>query len=341
MISLRFPLRSSLAVLLSLSLLLAPGVAGAQVAGGQGTPSAEPAVAPAAPKPGMTDEAKEKLRAGNEAMERNRHLEALSEYSAGYTLGGAPIFLYNKGRAYEALGDYPLALESMEDFAQKASPELLAKVPALKDLIIDLKKRVGTLQVLCDEKDVEIRLRDAKCTERIIGNTSAPKTVRLNGGTYDLLLSGGPYVPVERRGVVIPGGANTGLTIKMLTKDVAGRLRVSSKVAGAKVSIDGQPIGVVPAELPVAAGVHRILVTMDGYDPAETRTVVNAGELKPVDIEPSKQVPVTGKWWFWTTIGVVVVAGGITAYALRPERDPDSGSIQPGILKTDAAGFRF
>jgi hypothetical protein len=112
-------------------------------------------------------------------------------------------------------------------------------------------------------------------------------------------------------------------------------------VPGAKVSVDGQPIGVVPAELPVAAGVHRILVTMDGYDPAETRTVVNAGEYKPVDIEPNKQVPITGKWWFWTTIGVVVAAGAVTAYALRPERDPDSGTIQPGILKTDAAGFRF
>jgi hypothetical protein len=337
MTSLRFPHRSSVASLLALSLLLPPGLAHAQA---QPAPDTEqPAPAPA-PKPGMSDEAKEKLRAGNEAMERNRHLEALSEYSAGYTMGGAPIFLYNKGRAYEALGDYPLALESMEDFSQKASPELLAKVPALKDLIVDLKKRVGTLQVVCDEKDAEIRLRDAKGTERVVGNTSSPKLVRLNAGTYDLLMSGATYVPVERRGIVVPGGTTTGIPIKMLTKDVAGRLRVSSKVPGAKVSVDGQPIGVVPAELPVAAGVHRILVTMDGYDPAETRTVVNAGEYKPVDIEP-KQVPITGKWWFWTTIGVVVAAGAVTAYALRPERDPDSGTIQPGILKTDAAGFRF
>jgi hypothetical protein len=113
-------------------------------------------------------------------------------------------------------------------------------------------------------------------------------------------------------------------------------------VTGAAVALDGKPIGNVPTETPVDPGQHRIALRRDGYDPVETSIVVRAGENKDVSVPMSVHETITGKWWFWTGIGVVLAAGGVAlAVALTTEKDADAGTIPPGTVKAEAWGIRF
>jgi hypothetical protein len=238
------------------------------------------------------------------------------------------------GRAYESLGDFPKALESLEGFAEKAPPELKSRVPKLDELLADVRKRVSTLIVSANLDGAEIRLGD-----RIVGKTKTGQQIlRVLAGPKHLTVSLEGYFPVERD-VALAGMQIETVDVKLLSRTENGVLRVTS-ITGALVAVDGTKVGVVPAEVPAKPGVHRITLTRDGYNPAETSVVVQAGQQKDVDVPLSVHETITKQWWFWTAIGVAVVAGGIATYvAATTEKDADRGSIAPGQVK--AQGFRF
>ena len=53
-----------------------------------------------------------------------RYEEALAHYRVAYDVTKNPALLYNMGRAYEGLADFPKALDALEEFVATASPEL-------------------------------------------------------------------------------------------------------------------------------------------------------------------------------------------------------------------------
>src|SRR5687767_2911590 len=76
---------------------------------------------------------------GDDAMIALHYEDALGHYKKAYELSGNSALLYNMGRAYEALADYPSALEALEMFAEKAPPELRARVPKLDELVFYIR----------------------------------------------------------------------------------------------------------------------------------------------------------------------------------------------------------
>jgi len=108
---------------------------------------------------------------------------------------------------------------------------------------------------------------------------------------------------------------------------IRGNIAILSDVAGAKVELDGQPLGITPIAQPVmdlAVGVHKLGVTRDGFTPFT--------EDVPVRFEKTTQVvvrqtatkvswrqklagngdhPIYTRWWFWTATAVVAVGVGI------------------------------
>ena len=313
-------MRRPLAAVLALSILTAP------------TARAWADVAP--PSEASAARAAELKKMGNEAMERLDPARALGYYSEAYGLTQDPALLYNKGRALQALENYPEALDALEEFLQKASPELRAKVAGIETLVEDLRRRVGVLEVACNVEGAEIRVKDGK-GERVIGRTKAGERHRLVAGTKEITISREGYFPESRR-IDVPGGGIARIDLVLASRAVTGKLRVSSAVAGAMVSVDGRPVGVVPAEVSVTAGAHRVLVQRDGYETADTTAVVEIGEERRLDVPLAAKSSVLSRWWFWTGLGVVVAGGVVTTVVLLTPRSPDSGSIPPGTVKTDA-----
>lgn len=59
---------------------------------------------------------------------------------------------------------------------------------------------------------------------------------------------------------------------------------LQSSPSGARVSVDGVPVGTAPVTLPLRAGPHRVRMRMSGYFAQDTRVQVNAG-MPPVALK--------------------------------------------------------
>ncbi len=307
------------ALFLSCLLLTTPTMALAQ-------PSPEAAVSP--------DESK---RLGDEAMVALRYEEALGHYRRAYEANRSPALLYNMGRAYEGLSDFPRALDALEEFSEKAPPDLKARVPKLESLLNDVRSRVATIIISSPVAGAEVRLGN-----RVVGTTKKGQTIlRVNAGEAVMSITHREYFPFERPLSLVAGKIET-VDVQLSSRSAGALLVVTSPVTGAEVAVDGKAYGNVPAEVPTKPGQHRVVLHRKGYDPAETSVVVLAGERKEVPIPMEVHDTIANKWWFWTGIGVVVVGGTIAAIiAARTEKDPSRGTIDPGTVKAQGWGLRF
>jgi hypothetical protein len=322
----RFVARTAALCLLLAGLvaIVSPGKAQAQPA--PATPAAPPPP-PTTSGPSAAEDAKHK---GDDAMVALRYEEALAQYRIAYEASKNPAILYNMGRAYEGLADFPRALDALEEFNDKAPGDLKARVPKLEELLRDVRNRVATLVVSAPIDDAEIRLG-----ERVVGKTRTGQViVRVNAGPQKLVVSKDGYFPFEKS-LALPGGKIETVDATLTTRASSGLLRITSPVVGAAVAIDGKAVGIVPAESALAPGGHTVALQRDGYEAAETNVVLAAGEKKEVDVPMAKRASILGRWWFWTAVGVVALGGVATLIALTTEKDAGSGTIPPGQVKAE------
>ncbi len=261
---------------------------------------------------------------GDDSMDSLRYIEALAAYSEAYTLSRDPVLLYNMGRAHEVLGNYPEALEELEQFQAQAMPDLRAKVPHLAERLSVLRSHVAVLTVRSNVAGARVLLRD-----KTVGVTPLEKPLKTSSGRGVVEVTAEGFTPF-RVEIDLRGGQANVVNAQLLSRAATGVLVVQSQVVGAEVLIDGKAMGRAPVEATLSAGTHPLLVRKDGYEPTSTSAVVGAGERRTVTIPLEVKSPLVGKWWFWAGVGVVVAAGVLTTVALVSERKADTGTYPPG-----------
>jgi hypothetical protein len=275
--------------------------------------------------------AEELKKRGDRAMEQLDFVEALVDYSESAKLSPDIVHAYDRGRALVKVVDFACALGEIERFASHASPELIARVPRLDALLGRLRARVTTLHVTCNVSDVELSLDDKE-----IGK--CPLARRVNAGAATLTASAEGYYPV-RRALELAGNGITTTDMHLESKESAGILGVGSPVTGARVIIDGVPIGTVPVETALPGGVHAVSLQHEGFVDLDTKVVVTTGGRKDVFIPLEPVPPVTSKWWFWASIGAVAIAGGVVTGALLTTKPVEKGTISPGAIASPLVRF--
>jgi hypothetical protein len=288
-------------------------------------------IALADPAP-AADAALEAKRRGDEALVNGRPAEALALYKESHAARPDPAVLYNMGRAHQALGDFPAALDLLEQFDTTAPPEVRARVPGLPKLLAEIRKSIATVSIASDVAGATVRLDD-----RVLGKTPLPSVVRVKPGPASLVVEKEGYFAYQRI-VTLQGGALATIDVKLASKQTTAIVTVRSTVVGAQVAIDGKPEGTVPTEMIVPAGAHQIELTHSGYQPSRSSLVVVAGERKTLDLTLEGEAPITKKWWFWTGLGVIAIGATVTVIALTTERAPDEGTVAPGRI---SAGLKF
>jgi hypothetical protein len=270
---------------------------------------------------------------GDAAFDAFQYGDALRAYEAAYDASHDPALLFNRGRALQALGRYPDALEMFERFDKEAPPALRAKVPGLAKLIDDVRARVATLKVTCNVEGAQVLAAD-----RVLGETGTLGEVRLNAGTTVVKITREGYFPVKRD-VVLKGGALTTVDVKLLPRATSGVLAVVVERAAARVTIDGKFEGNAPLELVLPAGTHDVAVSSPGYEPLSSKAVVKADGRADVRLTMHATPSVFSRWWFWTGVGAVVVTGVAVGVALSTNRSPGDGDFSPG--RATAPLFKF
>jgi len=255
-------------------------------------------------------------------MDQDRYADALALYEKAYDLSQDPALLYNQGRALEAMGEYPTALEKLEAFDQRAPAALRARVPGLGELIASLRSRIGTLVVRTNAPNARLLVRD-----KAEGTIHRELRVRVRAGAATVEVSAEGYEP-KRIDVELAPGAELAVdaTLAPKKKDPVLVVRVAPP---ADVHLDGSAMGRSPLELRVSPGVHELLARAEGYEDERVAMTLAMGERRDVVLDLKRTPGVTSRWWFWTGIGVIVLGGAAaaTAVALTTERDPQRGSI--------------
>jgi hypothetical protein len=279
-------------------------------------------------EPSADDRARaaELKRTGDAAMDSLHYREAVDAYAQSYAIVKDPALLYNRGRALQALGDFPGALEALEAFDASAGAALKSRVPKLAELLAEVRAKVATLVMTCNVAGARVLLRDT-----VVGTTPLRGPARFNAGVAMLEVTADGYVPY-RKSLLLPAGGALDLDVT-LTKAKAAILVLRSSVPGTTAIVDGKVVGNPPLEIAVEPGAHKILARAEGYSETETSAIVAMGEHKDVDLAFKKNPGITSQWWFWTGVGVAVAGGATVAAALLIERNPSHGDLAPGIVR--------
>jgi hypothetical protein len=137
------------------------------------------------------------------------------------------------------------------------------------------------------------------------------------------------YDTIEMRKDPKPGSREE-LSVSMAEQPA--QLKIGSNVRGAVVRVDNVDVGLTPVIVSRPPGVRLVTVTMDGYEPYESKLSLRPGQAVPIDANLSpEKVPLTKKWWFWAGTAALVAGVGLATYFIvRP--DPERPAPQAGGL---------
>jgi hypothetical protein len=281
----------------------------------------------AAPERSVTERVTGLKASAKAAMIDLRFKEALDLYREAYSLVADPALLYNQARALQAMDEHADAVVLLERFEREAPPDLKAKVPDLHTLIRESRARVTALTVVVSVPGAQVVVRG-----RVVGTSPLQNAVGVNAGPAEIVVRADGYVPYEER-VELQGGSARTVDVQLVPKANEGTLTIRTNVVGARVRLDGAPIG-DSASIVVPTGRHTLQGEADGYVPSETSVDIVRGARKEVVLELKAKPGILTKWWFWTGVGIVVAAGVGTVFAITTERSADVGTIAPGQLAT-------
>lgn len=258
-------------------------------------------------------------------MDQDRYADAIVLYQRAYELSSDPALLYNQGRALEALGDYPAALEKLEIFERDASPTVRAKVPGLHELIVDLRGRISTLVVRTNAPAARLLVR-----QKDEGIINVEKRLSTRAGAASVEIDAEGY-ETFRRDVELSAGATIVVEANLIAKK-RDALVVVRTTPSADVLFDGKPLGRAPLQVRATAGPHELVARAPGYYEERVPMTLALGDRRDVDLELRSTPGIASKWWFWTGIGAVVLGGVAAAIVVTREKPHSTGSFSPSSV---------
>lgn len=209
---------------------------------------------------------------------------------------GATIYVDRKDLGSRGVTPRPLAVQpgqyrllvERDGYELADSGEVVAKLGAVINVTLKLKRIVGTVQVSAAEANgaaVHVDDEDAPAA------CNAPCSFELPPGRHTLFFTneGSQATPQQ---VTVAAGKTT--RVKAMLSPLTGSVVVSADERDAVVQIDGRAVGFTPAVIPsVPVGRRRVRISLRGYTPVEREVVIKAGQqlqLLDVRLMPLRQV---------------------------------------------------
>jgi hypothetical protein len=122
------------------------------------------------------------------------------------------------------------------------------------------------------------------------------KNVELPAGNHALTLTMQGFQPTQAL-VSLKAGKRTKKKVKLTpVAATTGKLTLTSKPAGAQVTLGGRPLGITPLRgIEVYPGTHVIGLSLEGHRPAELRVLIQAGKTLTQRITLKALPPTTGR----------------------------------------------
>jgi hypothetical protein len=231
-------------------------------------------LAQAAPPP-LVKEASAKTRAqvllreGTALFDRGEPADALQKFEEAYRIFPSPKIWFDVGAAQRTLARPVEARESFQRFLDEAPDAPADSRREAQAAVASLAASLGRLTVDCALAGVDVSM-DGKP----LGVTPLPRAIWATPGRHQLAGRHEGMIPDLRELTVTAG---TEQTVSLALRPLAGPPSVTS----------------VPILVP----------------PPVVVTAAPALLAPPPPATSTAERPLTGRWWFWTAAGAVVVAG--------------------------------
>jgi hypothetical protein len=317
-----------------LSLVLWSWTAGAQSRPSQPSQSPSSTQAPAqqSESPEITA-ARAAFQRGVDALEDSRFAEALSAFEESYRRNPVPVALFNLAFAYRGLGRNQDAIATLERFLQDpgANPD--------REMVANAREECARLRATL----VRLTVRATPSNAMVLVDGRRPtrdgEAFVLDPGRRVIEVTLDGYRP-HREERTLEAGATVSAEVTLAVIDDAGRLRIEPSVPDARVTIDGVHAGTGVVERPARLGMHRVVITAEGYLPLER--MVRVGGTGLVRVDATLQRPRANPWpWLGPVIGVgSAVAIGLTTWFVAESLRPFVGPMPPNCWDCDVSRTR-
>lgn len=289
--------------------------------------------------------ARDHYRRGRQLFQRDRPAEALAELEASYAL--MPHWATSNGLALceEKLGRSDAALRLYERAVREGGAEIPAdQFAQIQDRIGALRRELGVarLTVISSPPGAALAVSGID-----VGRT--PFDGDVLAGSHSIVVRMEGYEQVERS---VALGAAEARTVEIALVPVRtaahaprpGRLDVTSRPAGAAVSVDGRQVGTTPLRgIDLEPGERAIRVEAGPERTWEDRVAVSAGSTVRLDVAlPGEGLP---QGWFWAVAGTAAatavgsLAAGAYAWGLQSEYDGADPARQDEIRPSGEAAM--
>ena len=300
--------------------------------------AAPSATTPASADPDVT-EARKQFVAGNDLAKASQWAQALAAFERSAQLRPHALTTFNMAVCERALGRLTRARLLFAQTISAAEREP-AEFPASR--LEEARGYSTTIEAELVRLEVHLAPADAAVVvdgrglvvERVAGATPvataglgtpgalerAPdKTFALivDPGTHFFRIVAKGYADVTLTKVYAPG---THAFLELELARLPATFRITSNVADPIVTVDGADVGFAPVAISRPAGSYRVVVRKPGFDTFDTKVALQPGQ--DVDLAArmaEEKIPLTKKWWFWTTIGSALAGGAVLTYALTRE----------------------
>jgi hypothetical protein len=294
------------------------------------------AVAPRAARAEEDDkkaQAEKYFRAGENAYNTGQYVVAAQAFEEAYELLPVPAIAFSTAQAYRlayVTDKQPAyikrAVELYRAYVAQVKeggrvPDAVSSLSELEPMLERLERegKSMAMPIRAPKTQLMVSSQVAEARGEVAGkNGSLPLIVELTPGDYMVKAEADGYFPAELKATAVEGEFIV-VEVDLQPKPAGLDVRAES---GARVEVDGRPVGVTPLSRPVEvpAGKHYVVITRRGRAAYSREVEAKRGETIAIHAGLRKTGQRRAVPWVWAGAGVLALAaGGFGAYALSEE----------------------
>lgn len=252
-----------------------------------------------------------------------RSVELYTEYLDKVKTGG------RVGDAADSLGEMKRELDKLGGMSMVKMTPVAERTALGINAELEAESQGGVMREIADRPDAT----SVKVIATIDGKQVPPyEMVDLEPGLHAIHVEAEGYLPVDRTDRAFKG-AMVFVDIKLMPRPAQVTV-VTDR--GARIRVDGRPVGTAPATFEVPAGRHVIAISRDGRVPIAREIVVTRGQRLTVRESLDKSVRRRAVPWVYAAAGGLVILAGTTALYANSQDSGASDKYDAIVKRGDA-----